>query len=67
MRALETAHDIFSKFAHFIARRRPAFECGDCERAEQCGLPPSDTCVVMAAQLERYDGRLPRHSILRQW
>jgi hypothetical protein len=46
---------------HFAAlRARSEFSCADCERSERCGLAPSDTCIVRAAQLERFDRRLPR-------
>jgi hypothetical protein len=31
------------------------FACGDCERWEQCGLPPNEDCIFKAAQLA--DGR----------
>ncbi len=34
---------------------RSEFACGDCEKWEQCGQPPSETCVVRAAQLARED------------
>ena len=44
------------------SRRASEFTCGDCERNEQCGLPPHDDCVVKAAQLSRdggYNDRQP--------
>jgi hypothetical protein len=36
-----------------LRRRSTAFVCGDCERWQRCGLPPSDRCIVKAAQLAR--------------
>jgi hypothetical protein len=33
------------------------FVCGDCERWERCGRPPSDDCIVKAAQLARDEER----------
>jgi hypothetical protein len=48
-------------------RRRPEFTCGDCERSERCGLPPSDRCIVKAAQIGRGDWTGKRHATtLRQ-
>jgi len=29
------------------------FVCAQCERAESCGFPPSETCMVRLAQLAR--------------
>jgi hypothetical protein len=43
-------------------RREPDFNCGDCERSDSCGQPPSDTCVVAAAQKERGDWKLRRQA-----
>jgi hypothetical protein len=37
-------------------RRKPAFTCGECERWQRCGLPPSEHCIIMVTQLAR-DGR----------
>jgi hypothetical protein len=41
------------------------FTCRDCERWESCSLPPSETCVVRAAQLERGDWKRRRWA--RTW
>ncbi len=56
--------NLFGRIADFFAsrRRRPDFTCGDCERSESCGQPPSDTCVVAAAQMERSDWKLRRQA-----
>lgn len=42
--------------------RQSDFTCADCERSESCGQPPSDTCVVAAAQKERSDWKLRRQA-----
>ena len=54
----------FADIARALAprRRQPDFTCGDCERSDRCGQPPSDTCVVAAAQIERGDWKLRRQA-----
>ena len=47
--------------------RRPAFSCGECERWERCGRPPSADCIVMLAQIERDGGRSRMRATLPQW
>lgn len=42
--------------------RQSDFTCADCDRSESCGQPPSDTCVVAAAQKERGDWKLRRQA-----
>jgi len=62
--------DVFAGLARTVAalRRRPEFTCGDCERSDRCGLPPSDHCIVKAAQIARGDwDRKRRVSLLGQW
>jgi hypothetical protein len=61
--------DAFARLARTVAalRRRPEFTCGDCERSERCGLPPSDRCIVKAAQIGSGDWTGKRHATtLRQ-
>ncbi|HLN39017.1 MAG TPA: hypothetical protein VK337_14640 [Xanthobacteraceae bacterium] len=45
--------NVLARFARIMMamRRRPEFVCGDCERSDRCGLPPSDRCIVKAAQI----------------
>ena len=52
---LDKIHDIFSRVRDFIdgLRRPPEFVCGDCERNQQCGLPPHEDCIEKAIQRER--------------
>ena len=38
------------------ARSRPDFYCGQCERWERCGLPPSEDCIHRLTQIEN-EGR----------
>ncbi len=68
MRAPDAVQAIFTKLASFIPkpRPRPAFVCGECERWERCGLPPSDSCIVMAAQIARNGGRPVKRAGLTQ-
>jgi hypothetical protein len=43
-------------------RRVSDFTCGDCERSDRCGLPPSDTCIVRAEQIARGDWKVRRRT-----
>jgi hypothetical protein len=61
---------VFARFARMVAalQRRPGFTCGDCERSDRCGLPPSDRCIVRAAQIARGDwNKKRRANTLSQW
>jgi hypothetical protein len=61
--------DVFARFARTVAalRRPPEFNCGDCERTDRCSLPPSDRCIVRAAQIASGDWtRKGRATTLRQ-
>jgi hypothetical protein len=55
---------IFARVASRIAtmRRVSDFTCGDCERSDRCGLPPSDTCIVRAEQIARGDWKVRRRT-----
>lgn len=55
---------ILSRLSGVLSRfyREPEFTCSDCEQWERCGLPPSDACIVRAAQLERGDWKLRRRA-----
>jgi len=49
-------------------RRRSEFTCGDCERSNRCGSPPSATCIVRAEHLARDDWKRKRRiGTLAQW
>jgi hypothetical protein len=68
MRALDVVQGIFTKLASIVTvRGRSDFACGECERWERCGLPPSDKCIVMAVQIARNGGRSSKWTILHQW
>jgi hypothetical protein len=60
---------VFAWFVRTVAvlRRPRDFTCGDCERSDRCGLPPSDRCIVRAAQIARGDWTRKCHATtLRQ-
>lgn len=46
---------VVSWFRLLAARLRPApvRGCGECSRAERCGLPPSRDCVIRLQAAER--------------
>jgi hypothetical protein len=55
--------DLLAKFARFVALRQDSnFTCGDCERSDRCGLPPSKNCIVRAAQIARGDWKAKRRA-----
>lgn len=55
---------LFARLTAVLAtlRRQNDFSCGDCERSDHCNLPPSDDCVIRAAQLARGDWKLRREA-----
>ena len=67
MQEIASSYSVFTRFARLMSafRTRTEFTCRDCERWERCSLPPSDTCVVRAAQLERGDWKRRRWA--RTW
>lgn len=62
MGTFEAIRGTIAKLARRVTwrRRQPDFVCGECERWRRCGLPPSDQCIVRAAQIARNGGRSPR-------
>ena len=69
MRVFDAVQATIAKLTGLIARARrgPEFFCAECERREQCALPPDNRCVVMAAQIERNGGRSVKRAILPQF
>ena len=69
MRAFDAVQAVIARLAALIARPRqwPDFVCAQCERREQCALPPNNRCFVMAAQIERHGGRSVKRAILPQF
>lgn len=60
MTRTEPIQKMFSALARFLApQTSPKFNCGDCERNEQCGLPPHDDCTFRLLQIAR-DGEKQR-------
>jgi hypothetical protein len=55
------------KTALSLPSDRERFVCGDCERWERCGLPPSDDCIVKAAQMARDPDRPKKRPALPVW
>ena len=41
-------------------KRQSEFSCSDCERWQQCGLPPKADCIERVAQMERGDWKVRR-------
>jgi Zn-dependent alcohol dehydrogenase len=60
--------EIVAKVSEWVAamRRMSKFTCGDCERSDRCGLPPSDLCVARLEQIARGDWRARRTKALVQ-
>jgi hypothetical protein len=62
MRTLDIIRRVFrNRIARTSWTWRSDFTCGDCERREQCSLPPHDDCVHRAEQIAR--GAAP----IRRW
>jgi hypothetical protein len=66
MGVLETIRDMLLILAKsIVGRSRPTeFSCGDCNRRDQCGLPPHRDCVVMAEQLALDGGKSVRRKLI---
>jgi hypothetical protein len=64
MSVTSAVRGIVATFADRIAamRRTSEFTCGDCERSDRCGLPPSDTCIIRAEQMARGDWKTRRRA-----
>jgi hypothetical protein len=70
MRSANPIRGVFARFASTVTalRRRSDFTCGDCERSDRCGLPPSDSCMIRAAQIARGDWKIRRRAkTFSQW
>jgi hypothetical protein len=54
MRAIDSLKVATNAIACWLedARSRPEFYCGQCERWECCGLPPSEDCIHRVMQME---------------
>jgi hypothetical protein len=64
MRLTSAIRGIIAQLASRIAtaRRTSDFTCGDCERSDRCGLPPSDTCIARAEQIARGEWKARRQA-----
>jgi hypothetical protein len=57
MRAIHSLKAVAKAIAgRLAARSRPDFYCGQCERWQRCGLPPSEDCIHRLTQIEN-EGR----------
>jgi hypothetical protein len=66
MRAIHSFMAVFNKLASRLrASGKPTFYCGECERWERCGQPPSVNCIIRAAQMARDGERRNRRA--RWW
>ena len=67
MRALDVFRGVTKAIGDSIANglSGSTFNCGDCERSHRCGLPPSEKCIVRAAQMERDPNGYKRRRIAR--
>ncbi len=67
MKAIQSVTAAFKKLASRLrGSAESEFYCGDCERWERCGLPPSVNCIARAAQMER-DGDNRRIRRAQRW
>lgn len=57
---MERLRTIISFFKALVGSPEPQFTCGDCRRNAQCGLEPSDRCLVRIKQIEAQAGRRVR-------
>ena len=62
MGAIHSLKAVVNAIAGRIAavRSKPDFYCGQCERWERCGLPPSEDCIPRLTQIESEGGRLSK-------
>jgi len=60
MLALAQFRNVLTTIGSFMAPPSPRFTCGDCERNQQCGLPPHDDCIHRIMQIARDGDNLSR-------
>jgi len=65
MSALDPFRNLSDWFANLNAMHRQfaQFTCGDCERWQRCGQPPSESCPVRRLELARGDWQRRRHPV----
>jgi hypothetical protein len=60
MSKTEPLRKLVRALTSLVAPQRPSqFSCGDCERNEQCGLPPHDDCTEKLLQIARDGEKQP--------
>ena len=61
MSKTEPFRELFRALTSYLAPQTSSqFNCGDCERNEQCGLPPHDDCTDRLLQIARDGEKRPR-------
>jgi hypothetical protein len=63
VRAIDFVQTGLAKIAVFF-RRESTFVCGQCERWQRCGLPPSSRCITKLEQIERERDRVKRLTLI---
>ncbi len=64
MRALDHIHEGLTRIAALVRPREPVLVCGQCDRWQRCGSPPSDRCIAKLAQIERERDRIRHLSLM---
>jgi hypothetical protein len=63
MNKIEPFRKLINVLASYLPQQKAAqFSCGDCERNEQCGLPPHDDCTERLLQIARDGEKRPSRS-----
>ncbi len=63
MSKTEPFRKLIKALASYLPQQKPVqFSCGDCERNEQCGLPPHDDCTERLLQIARDGEKRPPRS-----
>lgn len=63
MSKTEPFRKLIKALASYLPQQKsPQFSCGDCERNEQCGLPPHDDCTERLLQIARDGDNRARRS-----
>ena len=63
MSKIESFRELSKALVSYLApQKTPQFSCGDCERNEQCGLPPHEDCTERLLQIARDGEKRPPRS-----
>jgi hypothetical protein len=66
---MRTIHAVARMWSRLVGSlQRPTFQCGQCERWQRCGQPPSNDCIMRAIQIARdADTVIPRARATHYW